>query len=258
MLQNLIESLTKGENNLEISFRQLRVVAHRTNSDQLKQWVESEVGGYREKDEVPDYRRNVPGYLKLNFTGYGGYSRSEQFTEYDIPHELWWWDEHGHVVRQSVVELAALCEAANDPVVKLPNKWVARYQALFDEGRASGYAMMMLDSAYIVLPRTALKTILGKIHDNLLKLALELESISPELGRAEGVPQETATAANAVINLYIDKFTGDLNTGNMPVSSKHNAGGEMDFKLSNQFNMNAGNSTNYQGNEGEISVSEQD
>lgn len=252
MLQKLIESLADSETPLEAGLRHLLVIAYRANSKPLKEWVERELNGYDNNNDLPNYRRNLPVSLRLQFTGYGGSSVTTRFIGLDIPEELRWWSDDGQMLRQSVTELTALAEGDQDPGTQLPTHWVGRYQAFVEEGRATGYELMFLNNAHIMIPRTMVISVLGNIRNSSLKMALELESVSPDLGRAGGAPSEQVDAAQPVINLFIGQMTGDLHAGNESLVVGDNPNINIDSETSYQHNENAGESLNYQGSYGVV------
>lgn len=250
MLQKLIESLADNGNPLEDGLRQLLVIAYRTESELLREWVEGELEGYADNDGLPNYRRNLPAHLKLQFTGYGGSSVTAHFIDLDIPEELRWWGDGGQSMRQSVTELTALAQGEGDPGTQLPNYWVKRYQDFADKGQAAHYTMMFLNNAHIMMPRTMILGVLGNVRNRSLKMALELESVSPKVGSAAGANSEHSDAVQRVINVFIERMTGDMHAGNEALVVGKNSTANIDLDKSSQYNENAGDSLNFHGDRG--------
>src|SRR5699024_7710894 len=122
----------------------------------------------------PNYRRGFTTHIKLKLVGFGPSYKNEYLINLDVPEELRWWDEEGHVICQSVTELEALIADEKDPVSQLPHSWAARYQMLSEQGKATYYQGMVVNGAYIVFPRTSILRMLGNIRNHSLKMALEL------------------------------------------------------------------------------------
>lgn len=250
MLQTLIESLTDNEAPLEEGLRKLLVIAYRTDSEPLREWVERELEGYASSKEVPHYRKDLPVQLRLQFTGYFGSSATTHFSHLDIPEDLRWWGENGQSIRQSVTELTALAHGKDDPGTPLPKLWVRRYQDRADAGKAAHYTSMLLDNAHIIIPRTMILGVLGNVRNSSLKMALELESISPTLGSPTGTTPEQFDAAQRVINVNIEQMNGDMHAGHEALAFGPDSTAAIDLGTSHQHNENAGDALNLQGNDG--------
>ncbi|WP_143758375.1 hypothetical protein [Corynebacterium efficiens] len=245
MLQKVIESLADSETSLEEGLRQLLVVAYRTQSDPLKEWLQGELNGYDREDSLPHYRQNFRGRIQLTFVGWGPTYKTVYFISSDIPEELRWWEEKGLAFPQSVTELEALSSGPEDPGIKMPNSWVARYQVLEEEGKATSYTGMTLEEAQIIFPRTIVLALLGNIRNQSLQMALELEAVSPDVGNLSEMTEEQTEAAKQVINVFISTMTGDMNTTQDGIISQSSAGGTVNNSL--QYNDNAAESSNIQG-----------
>lgn len=245
MLQKVIESLADNKTSLEDGLRQLLVVAYRTRSTPLKEWLQGELNGYDPEDSMPHYRRDFRCQIQLTFVGWGPSHKTVYFRSSDIPNELRWWEEEGLMLPQSVTELEALMNSPGDPGIKLSNSWVARYQALVEERKATSYTSMTLDAAQIIFPRTVVLALLGNIRNQSLQMALELEAVSPDVGNLSEMTEEQTEAAKQVINVFISTMTGDVNTTRDGIITKSSTGGTVNTSL--QYNENAAESSNIQG-----------
>lgn len=249
MLTRLIDTLSDSSGSIDDALRQMLVVAYRMKSETLKKWTQSELEGYRADDVLPDYRTGIATYYSFHFTGYYGSSARRTASLFDIPEELHWGEDGGRGLRQPVSELVELAMADEDPGVQLPNRWIARYQQLADEGRAATYSGMILDNARILLPRSAIVSLLSNIRTSSLKMALELESITEEMPGPEAGGDEYLRRANRVINVFIENMSGDLNAGDTSTAGSVNISGSDGVANSIQFNNNESSATNVQGDD---------
>ena len=56
-IDNITQDLVNPDIKLENSLRKTLILAYQIKNDTLKSWVESELNGYSNSDNVPDYRR---------------------------------------------------------------------------------------------------------------------------------------------------------------------------------------------------------
>lgn len=56
LLREIQASAIDGTSDLETLLRKCRVLASRLQNNEFKQWVQSELDGYRDEIEVPEYR----------------------------------------------------------------------------------------------------------------------------------------------------------------------------------------------------------
>jgi len=78
LLESIINDLVVTDVSLSDPLLKTKVLATRIQNTQLLDWVESELSGYRDKEDLPPYRRSK-GILKGNFVN--GY---KQYTNVDI------------------------------------------------------------------------------------------------------------------------------------------------------------------------------
>lgn len=201
-LENAVDALSDPKVAVGDSLRRLLVVSRRINAAELSSWLLGELSGFSISDEVPVYRSGAHLPLKLQFDGPMGSSTTMTLTRKELPSQL----TRGMEVlafREPVAELEALSQGKRDPELALPVRWVALYRHLVSEGRVPSVEMMVLNRAAVGMPRTHLTGILDRVKSTALDLALSLEDVSPEAGRAGGptVISEPALAQQITLQM---------------------------------------------------------
>jgi hypothetical protein len=59
----IIKDIVEDSVSLERSLNRLYVIARDVNNKQLSQWADIELNGYKDTDDVPDYRRTKCSFL---------------------------------------------------------------------------------------------------------------------------------------------------------------------------------------------------
>ncbi|MCG8653994.1 hypothetical protein [Yimella sp. NH-Cas1] len=205
VLAQAVEELSGSTTELPSALRRLLVIASRIKAPHLAEWVRNELNGYFGETPVPEYRQG-PVVVSLRYLGSYGSERTLRQGTWDLPEKLRLGDDWGWL-RQSVAALAELSKGESDPGVSLPGWWIATARDLIDKGEMSTVAMMVLDSARIVFPRTQISGVLDRIQTEALSLVLALESVSPEIGNVGGPTVEEPAVADVLRGLTIN--TGD-------------------------------------------------
>jgi len=76
----IIKDIVEDNVSLEKSLTRLYVIVKDVNNKQLAQWIENELNGYKETDDVPEYRRANCSLLQ-----YSGINGSFQVTNVPLP-----------------------------------------------------------------------------------------------------------------------------------------------------------------------------
>ena len=88
LLREIQAAAIDGTSDLETLLRKCRVLASRLQNNEFKQWVQSELDGYREEIEVPEYR-HIDCQAYGHFYGSFGRGWSNlQIPESCIPKQL--------------------------------------------------------------------------------------------------------------------------------------------------------------------------
>lgn len=52
----ILKEIISGEGNIETSLLQLKVILSSIKNKDIQTWIESELNGYKNVDDIPDYR----------------------------------------------------------------------------------------------------------------------------------------------------------------------------------------------------------
>jgi hypothetical protein len=208
LLQQIQESAIDGSSDLETLLRKCRVLAARLQNDEFKNWVQSELDGYRGDIDLPDYR-HFRCQAFGHFSGaFGRQLKNAQIPDSCIPEELR--DMLTTVdMRESVsalVDLIKDCEGAY-----LQSNWPADAYRLFG---TQIYQDMNLMQAWIAIPKSAVITIVSTVRNRILNFVLEIEATNPEAGEAEPgshpIPEDRV---QQIFNNYIYGNVGSMASG---------------------------------------------
>ena len=245
-LQQLIDDLTNESAPLSQSLRQLLAFSYRADSDALRAWVLSELDGYPKGAEVPSYRKNVSYHVRMFYSGYGGYQKQTILHPFDLPTILSLGNDDLTTVSNSISELEAMVNADTEPFIELPKRWVEKHAQLFEEGEASGYSMMVLDRATIQYSRLQFVNVLSTTRTEALKLALELEKISPEMLSPKVTTADELQRGRNKSEVLVQQFMGNVTIMQSGSNTMFNGGLSDHRKELTQINLNEDESRNAQ------------
>ena len=198
MLDDIIDGAVDDSTSLASLLRKCLVVADKLKNRKLKKWVLSELNGYGEGDELPEYR-----ILSINAVGMV-LAIHQVIKNQPIPAMLMD-EEHRHWattarLAQPISGYETLADKGSDTLaIAWPADLVSYYQERFFEGR-------VLNRAHQVIPVSSLKGIIDKVRSRLLLFALELRN---ELGETEPTPQNPPPAV--VENQVTQIIFGQIN-----------------------------------------------
>jgi hypothetical protein len=197
--------------------RKLKIVAFRTGSVKLADWVTKELDGYASGDPIPTYRGPIGTIVLGHFTGIGGREAQNvplppsTFPEEIRESQLFMLNLHDSV--------ASIEEMANKDHINMA--WPSDAMRYYNSGVRSGTITrilvddMMLASAHRPIMRHVFVGVLDAVRNRALDLALELEEVSAEVGQPDA-SAETRERAAGVANTF--NFYGN---SNVAVDSSH-------------------------------------
>jgi hypothetical protein len=164
LVDEIIQMATEGGQPVANLLRKCLVLSYDLKNESLRRWAEQELDGYKDRDDVPEYRR-APVTAKGTFNGPFGASIANQ----PLP-SLIMQEEHRHLaetVRLSQPISAYDIETRQNPIIEWPANLVALYQAKFIEG----YALV---AAWQEVPASIFVGIVDQVKTRVLKFALEI------------------------------------------------------------------------------------
>jgi hypothetical protein len=166
--------------------RKCLVLAYHLKNDRLKEWVEKELNGFAEDDELPSYRE-VSAISKGFFLGAFG----SEIRNQPIPPGMLKEEHRKFVGTARLVQPIAAYEMipsdnAGSVVIEWPPNLTILYQKAFFEG---DYA---LNRAWREIPKTVVKSLVEAVRNRVLQFALEIKEETTGSGMAalSSVPRQ--------------------------------------------------------------------
>lgn len=207
----IIKELAKNEIELVSVLKQLKLILVDLNKPELVKWVNSELQGYNEISEVPDYRCYT-GNLRGTFLNYRVKCNNTPIVlRNDIPDEI---KEYVEKVRfrEGVNSLKQLQSSKGKITFSLPGNilpYIQKYAAV---------SMTYLVSAYIEISDIAITNILSNVENKVMDILIVLENEFGPLDDLDIDVQSIEKAKvdkmkNIIINIIYDKHIeiGDNN-----------------------------------------------
>jgi hypothetical protein len=199
-LSQIIDAATGDTVSTASLLRMVKVVAARLDTAPLADWVDRELGGYADEDDLPRYRGPFEGQVMGVLVGPFNSTLTVALPKVAFPERL----REGHPWKlyfmQSVSELEALGEAKEN----LQNPWAADMVSLvnymLDQGEMSLVDMHRLQRAYKAVTPQQIRGVVDAVRTRVLNLALDLERIAPQAGEPDSPPVDPTTVSYVVTN----------------------------------------------------------
>lgn len=202
LADEIVEILSSSEGVLSEALIKTKVLLHRIGHKELVSWVNKELNGYEDADDLPDYR--VVGAQVLVSASNGAYQVNSHpvplgHLEKNYRNKL----ENG-IMPQSlaVIEQFAASEDAN-----LQSPIPMEANGLLGKGLANGYK---IQRAWCQIPITSVANILMQVRSRLLDFVLELSSEFADANSEEEV--KTKASQFDAENLFNHTIFGDNTT----------------------------------------------
>lgn len=205
LLRDIQDSAIDEGSQVATLLRKCKVLAVRLGSKEFGRWVDNELNGYEDLDELPSYRvLRVRSYG--HFVGYGHEVKNAPIAPGVLPEEIREFSETS-MINMPISALASLADAGSDSRDRWPP----------DVVRLVGsdiYENLNCVDAWKALPRAALIGIIDTVRTRILNFALEIESEYPDAGEApvksNPVPEDKVSQ---VFHTYITGNVQNLATG---------------------------------------------
>lgn len=215
-LSDIIDSATGDAVPVPTLLRMVKVLAARTDTAVLDDWVDKELGGYPEGAVLPDYRGPFDVMVLTDWTApFGGGVKNFELGSRAVPEGLR--DAGAFVVKfyEPVAALESMAQAG----APLHYPWSADVIGLLNGQIARGAAPPILEmhslvSAHRIISPSTAKAALDSVRTRVLALALDLEKVLPLAGEP-GQIAENPAAINYMVTNHI--------YGDATVAIGHNA-----------------------------------
>lgn len=179
LLREIQDAAASDEVPVTTLLRKARILATRLHHEPLQRWVTSELEGYADGDELPDYRRQQHVPVKAHFSG----PFNSGMRNADVPPAC---VEPGDreslftfTPRQPVAAIEDLLRSG-EATFTVP--WSADVVVYYADRIYEDQGMMQ---AWKVIPRGKLVSVVDGVRNRLLSFALELEQVAPEAGEPD-------------------------------------------------------------------------
>jgi hypothetical protein len=172
LLDDVIEYAVDNKQPVAVLLRKCLVLAYQLKNESLKSWVEKELDGYNEDEEVPAYRRiNAPA--KETFLGGWGAALYEQPLPPAVLEEA-----HRHFALTATLTqpIAAYDVNAYRDTGKDKGRYIIEWPAdltlIYQRKFLQGYA---LNRAWQEIPPSVIVSLVETVRNRVLRFALELQ-----------------------------------------------------------------------------------
>ncbi|MBA5248974.1 MAG: hypothetical protein FE834_05495 [Gammaproteobacteria bacterium] len=209
LLRNIQESAIDANEPISVLLRQCKILAARLGSPEFKNWVEYELNGYAENDDIPKYRI-MTVMCKGHFVGpFGSSLNNVEIPSRSIPEDF----REGLFTSYLILPISAiesLIDSSNNGTIA--ECWSTDITAVVG---AEIYQEMNCLQAWKVIPVNTLVGILDMIRNKVLDFVLEIESENPQAGDASLNSQPVAKEkVQQIFNTYISGNVQNIAIGN--------------------------------------------
>lgn len=197
LLGTIINQAVDGTTDLSSILRKCLVLASKLKNEKLKLWVLSELNGYQDKADLPEYRKSHVNSVGTFLGGFGAQLNDAPLPSLILEKQHREWADTAFF-KQGI---AAYEELSKENVGALQVPWPANIVALYQRSfyKDGDWA---LNRAHQIIPKTAMTALVSTVRNKLLEFALELQG---EVGDAEPSPATISPAKveGMVINIIL-------------------------------------------------------
>jgi hypothetical protein len=208
LLEQIKEGAVDSTADLGEVLRRCLVLATHLGHAEFKMWVENELKGYKDDDDLPSYR-----VIRVNSVGvWLGRGMQARFPILPggLPDKI--------KKRMATARLTAPI-AVYESLVKVSNMedlgidWPDGWAPL-----AKGYLDFECIKAQQVVPAGALKSVVETVRAQILGFALDLEEENPRAGEAIGKPGVSPERVTQIYNMHFEGNVGNVASGSTNVA----------------------------------------
>lgn len=190
LLRDIQDAAINSEIDISTVLRKCKVLAVKLGNENFKNWVDQELNGYNNIDNLPDYRI-LSVDSKGDFSGASRRVKNADIPLLCIPEQL-----------RETFSIAYCAEpiSAYESLLKssevdsFQQKWAPDFVALYGKGIIQN---MTCRTAWKVIPYSSLVSLVDSVRNRVLDFVLEIESEAPDAGEAPlnnpPLPQEKVT-----------------------------------------------------------------
>lgn len=213
LISQIINELVDSEKSINGALLKTKVLASRIQNGELLNWVDKELSGYDSIDDLTDYRKNIPSYLKGNYT-----NGNMKYTNQPIP-TIGMDLEFQKILQstefyESITALANLINSTDSSTIGSHVK--AEIVGLIGQNWINmGNPYLNLMSVTKIIGKNAIIEVVSKVRNKLLDFML---AIDQEFGNLTEITElrDRKNEITTIMNHTIINNSGDgnvLNTG---------------------------------------------
>ncbi|MEV6240712.1 hypothetical protein [Lentzea sp. NPDC051838] len=203
LLQEIIDGASGDQMPVASLLRKVKVLAARIDTAKLDEWVENELSGYKEGNEIPAYRGPFRVEVLGHFAGpFGSGVQNAPIPPVCFPEKLRDSDLFYLSFSQPIVELESLSKSEKPLHASWDADSIAFTNLMIERGDVRAYPSMGLMQAWRQISPQHLQGIVDTVRTRTLDLALAFEKISPRIGEQGGPVPEREPAQSIINNIY--------------------------------------------------------
>lgn len=185
----VVKDLANNEISIEVALNRLMLIASDVANEELKQWAKSELVGYSERDDLPEYRMATGGYFR-----YSGINGSFQVTNSPFPLDFIS-KEHQEAIKKIYFfeGITSLEEMANEKSAREP---IRDLTFMAGEVFKNSGGQIQCTSIQQVISSQMYRDVLAKIKTKLIDIFIALEQ---EYGCLDSLDIDTSGIKDAEI-----------------------------------------------------------
>lgn len=205
LLDEIVELLSTEEGSLTEALLKTKVLLHSLRQTELIAWVNGELNGYRDEQEIPDYRK-IPALVLANLTSMTFQANSHPLPIGHLSQER----REGLEVTSMPQSLSVLEKFAKNPDGSLESPIPLEFNGLLGETLAPGVS---IQRAWSQIQISSVVQILTEVRSRLLDFILTLrDQLSDHPSQEEKQTLDTKSLfANAILGDNATIIIGDKN-----------------------------------------------
>ena len=215
LVENLLQELTDSRTPLSDILRKCKILANNFRNPDFEFWINSELNGYHQDQELPDYRK-IPIHAKGTFINFA-YKTTTIIPPSCLEDEYKEWATLAEIT-ESVDSIEDMVRSDNHEFgVPWPGDLIAILQR---KQILEGYTII---SGWKVIPRGNFLGILAIIRTKILDFILELNEQIPEFKDLDLLSSLNETQVEKATQIYMNhfpNFSGNLAIGSNDFTQK--------------------------------------
>jgi len=243
LISQIINDLIDEEKSLNSALLKTKVLASRIQNQELLNWVNNELSGYKNTNELPDYRKEIQNELKGNIL-----NEYTKYTNIQIPttglDKTFEKKLRTTNFTESISSLESL--VSNEKSSTLSAAVRAELSSIIEDNwQSMGNPYLQITSVYKSISKNSIIEIITNIRNKLLDFMLKLDGEYGDLTEIKDLKMKKEEISSIVNNTIINGDGNILNTGK-------------NSKITNSSNINKANKEDLINHLKDIGLSEED